>query len=132
LNYFFNKLLQLQRQTSLNRQHYFDLQPLQVWGKGGDDGPQTLRLRQCPLPTIQLTLPMRLELDYPCPHLMGSDLACSFYTCIQRMICSWYRTNHSLIIVELELVWRISTINATFHKLFFKLHVCFKCMTTSC
>jgi len=31
-----------------------------------------------------------------------------------------------LIIVELELelVWRISTINATFHELFFKLNVC--------
>jgi len=52
------------------------------------------------------------------------------------MICSWYRTDLSLIIVELELelelVWRIITINATFHELFFKLKVCLKCTTTFC
>jgi len=56
-------------------QHCFDLQPLQVWGKGEIMGLRlSVPTAHCPYCPVDPANVAAIELDYPCPHLTGSDL----------------------------------------------------------
>jgi len=112
----------------LNSQHNFDLQPLQV-GYGGKGEMMGIRISgweslcpyHCSVDPADVAVKTRLSL--PTFNGFRFNLACSFYTGI-LVDHRWTRTWTCLA---------ISTINTTFHELFFKLNVnCLKCMITIC